>query len=165
MFAPRNVKYEKETESAPLLVRNIDYDQIDDEIPLEISKQALQTIQSCDTVKSEIFRQNKEIAGRMARSAIGEMIRRRNSNHSNSITPVQTPTVDCDVDDEIVRHNMKKSDASEPKKSDSSETEKSIETTKASECSLERLGQSRCWLPPEVDRDFPNCNVITMDCR
>ena len=93
------MKYKKETNSTLFPVRCANYDEIDDEIPSEVSKQALRTIQSCKSVKSEIFRQNKEIAARMARSAIGAMMRR----YCATSTSAEPLVDDCNIDNVIVR--------------------------------------------------------------
>jgi len=138
IFVPRNIKYEKETGSNRAPETSTDYDDIDDDIPIELSKQALQTIQSCKSVKSEIFRQNREIEGRMARSAIGTIMRRHGTISTS--TSLESPTVDCDVDDVIVRH----------KSSDGCDS--SLNTSKIAQCSsnyhgkLERMGSHLCTL-------------------
>ena len=51
------------------------YDEIDDEIPIAISKQALKTIQTSEIVKQEIIEHNQKTAS-LASSFIGRMWRR-----------------------------------------------------------------------------------------
>ena len=55
----------------------MDYDDIDDEIPLAVSKQALKMIESSESVKKEIIERNKDTATKLANSFIGKMLRRR----------------------------------------------------------------------------------------
>ena len=101
MFASRDHDAKKERSSYS------NYDDIDDDIPLELSKQALKNIQSCSSIKSEIFRTNREIALKIARCA--QVMRDHGSDTSSQCVPssilatVGSTSTNCDVDDVIMK--------------------------------------------------------------
>jgi len=85
------------------------YDEVDDEIPLALSKQALKTIQASEIVKQEILENNKQTATRLANSFIGRMMRRGNDVLGDAIDDDPTiPSKKCHSS--IFRKKLSKDD-------------------------------------------------------
>lgn len=83
-------RYDKEFRAPSELEISTNYDEIDDEIPLAISKQAMKTIQASESVKQEILEHNKQTATRIANSFIGRMMRR----HDGLLDDIMADDVD-----------------------------------------------------------------------
>ena len=112
MFTCLGNRYEKEFKvpTDPEIPSN--YDEIDEDIPIAVTEQALTKIESCASLKKEILENNKETATRLANSFIGQMIRLRDDDATNEVDDdVSISTKKCcsttfeskiDVDDAVV---------------------------------------------------------------
>ena len=90
-------RYSKDFRAPSELELSGSYDDIDDEIPLAISKQAMKTIQASESVKKEILENNKQTATRFANSFIGRMMRRSNDGLLDDVIDddVNLPSKKC----------------------------------------------------------------------
>lgn len=70
----------------PIPAGRSNYDDIDEDIPFSVSKQALSMMQNCDSVKAEVFRHIETTAAQIARSDFERLLQSQeneiNSTHS-----------------------------------------------------------------------------------
>lgn len=104
-------RYDKEFSLPTNTTPPTTYDEIDEDIPIAVTKQALTKIESCASFKKEILDGNRETETRLANSFIGQMMKLRDDvaggvGDDAAITPKKSPSTTfenkLDIDETVL---------------------------------------------------------------